>query len=87
MFLHLVGVLSSDRMRSARRGTIVAVFAVAAIITPSQDPFTFCFMAVPLLLMYEGCILVARVRERAQRRRAVDPEHERLDDDTPSVLD
>ncbi|MCU1693040.1 MAG: Sec-independent protein translocase, TatC subunit [Frankiales bacterium] len=87
MFLHVVGVLSSERMRGARRGTVVAIFAVAAVITPSQDPFTFCFMAVPLCLMYEGCILAARLRERAKRRSQGDPEHERLDDDTPSRLD
>jgi sec-independent protein translocase protein TatC len=87
MFLHLVGVLSSERMRGARRGTIVAIFAAAAVITPSQDPFTFCFMAVPLWLMYELCIVVARLRERGQRRRAGDGEHERLDDDTPSSVD
>jgi hypothetical protein len=37
--------------------------------------------------MYEGCILVARLREKGQRRRALDPEHERVDDDTPSALD
>ena len=87
MFLHFVGVLPSAKMRGARRGTVVGVFAAAALITPSQDPFTFCFMAVPLLLLYEGCILIARLHERAQRRRAVEEEHERLDDDTPSYVD
>ncbi|MCW2777647.1 MAG: Sec-independent protein translocase TatC [Frankiales bacterium] len=85
MFLHLVGVLSSTAMRGARRGTILAIFAVAAVITPSQDPFTFCFMALPLCLMYEGCILAARLRER-RRGRGQDPGLEDLDDDTPSPL-
>lgn len=83
LFLNLVGVLSADRMRRARRGEVLAVFAASAVITPSQDPFTFCFMAVPLCLMYEGCILTARLRERALRRRPGQPE---LDDDTPSAL-
>lgn len=87
MFLHLVGVLSSARMRGARRGTIIGIFAAAAVITPSQDPFTFCFMAVPLCLMYEGCILTARVRERGQRRRAVGSDLAVLDDDTPSAIE
>lgn len=86
MFLHFVGVLSSAKMRGARRGTILGVFAAAAIITPSQDPFTFCFMAVPLLLLYEGCIVVARVHERALRRKALESGGD-VDDDTPSYLD
>jgi sec-independent protein translocase protein TatC len=86
MFLHLVGVLSSARMRGARRGTIVAIFAAAAVITPSQDPFTFCFMAVPLVLMYEGCILVARVRERGRSRQQA-LATAGMDDDTPSQLE
>ncbi len=85
MFLHLVGVLPSARMRAARRGTVVGIFALSAIITPSQDPITFCIMAVPLVLLYELCILVARLRERRQRKRSdAQPE---LDDDTPSAID
>ena len=87
LFLHIVGVLSSQQMRSARRGTVLGIFVASALITPSQDPFTFCFMAVPLWLLYEGCILVARLRERAQRRRAAEEEHERLDDDVASRID
>ena len=86
MFLHLVGVLSSDRMRSARRGTVVGIFAASAFITPSQDPFTFCFMALPLVLMYEACIIIARVRERAQRGRGDTVDYADLDDDEVSPL-
>jgi hypothetical protein len=48
-------------------------------------------MAGPLYVLYEGCILVARLRERAQRRRrAVEPgaqELERLPDDATSYVD
>lgn len=87
LFLHVVGVLGSQQMRRARRGTVLGLFVAAALITPSQDPFTFCFMAVPLWLLYEGCILIARVRERRQRRRAAEQEHERLPDDVASPLD
>lgn len=48
-------------------------------------------MALPLFGLYEGCILIARVRERAiRRRRAVEPgaqELERLGDDETSYVD
>ncbi|MCU1692120.1 MAG: Sec-independent protein translocase TatC [Frankiales bacterium] len=81
MFLHLAGVLSSQCMRARRRGAIVAVFAASAVLTPSQDPITFCVMAVPLCLLYEVCILIARVRERRRPAPQLD-----LDDELPSPL-
>ena len=91
LFLNFVGLFPSSRMRSWRRGMIVAIAVAAAVLTPSQDPFTFMAMAGPLYVLYEGCILVARLRERAQRRRrAVEPgaqELERLPDDATSYVD
>jgi sec-independent protein translocase protein TatC len=70
IFLNLVGVFPASRMRSWRRGMIVGIAVAAAVLTPSQDPFTFMAMALPLYLLYEGCIVIARTRERATRRRA-----------------
>ena len=85
MFLHFVGVLSSARMRAMRRGMIMALFVGSAFLTPSQDPITFLAMAVPLCLLYEVCILVARVRERRRRKRSGLPED--LSDDAAAPLD
>lgn len=84
LFLHLTGVLSSARMRSWRRGMIVGVAILSAVITPTTDPYTFAFMAVPLLVLYEGCILFARIRERVKRKElAADPVFG-IDDDAAS---
>jgi len=86
-FLNMVGAFPAAKMRSWRRGMVIGIFAVAAVITPSQDPFTFVAMAVPICLLYELCIVLARVRERsARRRRAADPVLS-LDDDQTSALD
>ena len=41
LFLNVVGVLSSARMREWRRGMIFGIFVASALITPTQDPFTF----------------------------------------------
>ncbi|MEX2290922.1 MAG: twin-arginine translocase subunit TatC [Mycobacteriales bacterium] len=91
LFLNIVGVFPAARMRSWRRGMIVGIAVAAAVLTPSQDPFTFLAMALPLYGLYEGCIVLARVRERAQRRRrAVEPGAqalERLSDDETSALE
>lgn len=62
--LTLVGVLSSAKLRSARRMAWVIILILAAIITPTQDPITLMIMAVPLGLLYEGTILAARLMKR-----------------------
>ena len=64
MFLNFTGALSADRMRKSRRGVIFGTFVVASIIVPTTDPFTFLAMALPLSGLYEGCIVLARLRER-----------------------
>ncbi len=91
LFLNFSGIFPSERMRSWRRGMIVGIAVAAAVLTPSQDPFTFMAMALPLYGLYEGCILIARLRERAQRRRrALEPgaqELERLGDDETSYVE
>jgi sec-independent protein translocase protein TatC len=86
-FLNLVGVFPAAKMRAWRRGMIVAIFAASAVITPSQDPFTFMAMALPLYVLYEGCIVLARTRERAVRRRLEKDPVASLDDDTASYVD
>jgi len=86
-FLNLTGILSTDRMRSSRRGMIFGIFVASALITPTQDPFTFLAMAVPLCVLYEGCILIARLRERSRRRREQADPLASLDPDTPSYVD
>ena len=91
LFLNFVGIFPSSRMRSWRRGMVVGIAVSAAVLTPSQDPFTFMAMALPLYALYEGCIVIGRLRERAQRRRrAVEPGAqalERLGDDETSYVD
>jgi sec-independent protein translocase protein TatC len=86
-FLNMVGIFPLAQMRSWRRGMIVAIFAVSAAITPSQDPFTFVLMALPVCLLYEGCILIARVRQRSARRRSAADPVASLDDDETSLLE
>ena len=91
MFLNFVGIFPAAMMRRWRRGMVVGIAVASAVLTPSQDPFTFMAMALPLYGLYEACILIARLRERASRRRgAVEPgaqELERLGDDETSYVE
>ncbi len=65
--LVLTDVVTVDGLRKYRRHAVFLVFLAAAIITPTGDPFTMSAMAVPLLIFYEGCILLARWRARRRR--------------------
>lgn len=62
--LTLVGVLTTEKLRKGRRMAWVIILVLAAVITPTQDPITLMFMAVPLGLLYEATILAARLMKR-----------------------
>jgi len=88
IFLNVVGVLTADRLRRWRRGMYFVLFAAAAVLTPSTDPFNFVALAVPLCLLYEGCVVFARIHERIKRRRTTaDADLAGLTDDETSFVD
>ena len=64
VFLMLVGVLNTQQLRSARRWAAVGISVFAAVITPSADPFSMLFMAIPMYIFYEISILIGRVMKR-----------------------
>jgi sec-independent protein translocase protein TatC len=64
VFLLLARVLSTARLRRWRRAAIVLITVFAAVITPSQDPYSLFFMAVPMYIFYEGSILIGRLLKR-----------------------
>jgi len=60
VLLELAGIVPSSTWRRWRRPAIVVMCLIAAVITPSSDPFSFTAMAVPMLIFYEASILVGR---------------------------
>ena len=64
MFLLIARVVTTGWLRKRRRWAIVLIFAFAAIITPSQDPYSLFFMAIPMCLFYEACIIIGRILKR-----------------------
>ena len=64
VFLMLVGALNTRQLRSARRWAAVGIATFAAVITPSADPFSMLFMAIPMYIFYEAAILIGRVMKR-----------------------
>lgn len=64
VFLLLARVITTRQLRSWRRWAIVLITIFAAVITPSQDPYSMLFMAVPMYLFYEASILIGRILKR-----------------------
>ena len=85
--LNLVGVLSHEALSRSRRWIFFLTLIFAAIVTPTQDPFTMLVMALPMCLLFEGAIQVARVVDKRRARRdAVQGFHD-VPDDEASPLD
>lgn len=87
IMLNLVGVVSYSRLRRWSRGIIFAIFAFAAVATPTQDPFTMLALAVPLCLLYGVALGVAFLHDRAAARRGDTSPYAHLRDDEISPLD
>lgn len=64
VFLQLANVLTSRRLSAWRRQALVAIFVVAAVITPSQDPYSLFAMAGPMYLFYEASIIIGKVLKK-----------------------
>ena len=64
IFLLLVGVLSTQRLREWRRTAILVIAVAAAVITPSADPYSMLAMMLPMLLFYEVAIIVGRLMKK-----------------------
>jgi len=62
--LELAGVLTPAMLRKWRRIAIVLIVVTSGVITPSSDPFSMLALAVPMLVFYEGSILIGRFIKR-----------------------
>lgn len=63
LLLNRAGIVSRQQLAAARRYVIVGVVALAAIVTP-PDPGSQVILAIPLLLLFEGSLLLMRWQER-----------------------
>ena len=68
IFLAILGIVTSAGLRRSRSYAIVAIFVVAALVTPTGDAITLLLVAGPMLLFYEASILTAWMLERGRGR-------------------
>lgn len=66
LFLARLGILRSRMLSSRRRYAILAIFVVAALVTPGPDIFSQLILALPMLALYEVGIWVAWLAGRKQ---------------------
>jgi len=83
VLLNRVGVLPGKALGRYRPWIIVGIFVFAAAATPSTDPFTMTFMAVPMCVLFFVSEVIARLNDRRRASRRVNAG---LDPDSPSVL-
>lgn len=77
MILIFIGLLNVQQLEAFRRYSIVVFLIVAALVTPTTDPFTFLILAIPMSILYEGAIMGGR---RIERNRARQREIDGLDE-------
>lgn len=67
-FLSKVGVVTATYLKRIRKYSVVVILIIAAIITPGPDVVSQMTVAIPLLILYEvGIVLARRVeKEKAE---------------------
>jgi len=68
-FLAKIGIVSGTYLSKMRKYAVVIIFIIAGIITPGPDVISQLAVALPLLLLYEISIILARRvdKERAEQ--------------------
>ncbi len=79
VLLARVGIVSADGLARTRRYAIVGVVVFAAVFTP-PDPLSQLMLAVPVILLYEASIWMARAVEKKRAKAQAEAEEEADED-------
>ncbi len=71
LVLAILGIVDTGKLRKGRRWALVLITIGASLVTPGDILTTF-FLMMPLLVLYELGILLARMVERKAARRAAE---------------
>jgi len=77
LLLNRAGIVTRKQLAGARRYVIVAILILAAVVTP-PDPGSQLLLAVPLVLLFEGALLVMRFSEKRSREEVERAEEQAL---------
>ena len=76
-----LGILTPKQLAKNRGYVILGIAVLAAVATPTPDPITMSFAMVPLIVLFELSILVARWLDRVKPPPDVDDEAQDVDVD------
>ena len=82
VLLNMAGVVSGRTLGKYRPWIIVGVFVFAAVATPSTDPFSMTFLAVPMVALMLASEMISRLLDRRRGRGGTN----QWDDDAVSPL-
>jgi len=66
VLLVLTGVVKLEKLKENRGYVLIGIFILAALLTP-PDAVSQCIMAIPMYLLYEGGLLMARILSKMRR--------------------
>lgn len=70
--LSKLGIMTPKFMRKSRRYAAVLILVVAAVVTPTSDPYTMMIVAFPLFLLYELSIMISANIEKKKLKAETD---------------
>ncbi len=66
VLLVLTGIVQLEKLKKSRGYVLIGIFVIAAFLTP-PDAVSQSIMAIPMYLLYEGGLIMARVLMRMKR--------------------
>jgi sec-independent protein translocase protein TatC len=66
--LSKLGLMTPAFMRASRRYSTVLILIIAAVVTPTADPYTMMIVAMPLFLLYELSIYISANIEKKKNK-------------------
>ena len=68
LLLALLGIVDAKMLSAYRKYAIVAIFIIAAIVTPTPDAFNQFMMAIPMMALYEVGIIIVKIFGKKRAR-------------------
>ncbi len=70
-FLARLGIITPKWLANKRKPAIIFAFILAAILTPTVDPINQSLVAIPLIILYEISIWLAKLVQRRELKMAM----------------
>lgn len=79
VLLVVMGVVRIEKLKQHRGYVLIGIFILAALLTP-PDAISQCSLAIPMYLLYEGGILMARLLSRGRSAAPEEPDAGKVGD-------